>query len=624
MDTKGVSMVYLTILLTILISILIYTFDPAPNRSEHNISAAETYVLGFINQHQAARDFMQHWMGHSKSNTNSNKGVILSGDSEQRMENFMGYGLQSNAHEVVDSYFDVAKSGTFKSAYLCLDENLQLLKGDEDGECKNRYVVTYAEKRPSWWADKDNDAAMKQRWRRAIARRTRGSYGCGALTLPDEEGNGFWCYKTGVRSTLRATNSLHSDCDTGQRKEKYCIDTGEGCKSVLPKGIEMFLRSELKLDSDDKTGLSDTLVCISTVKNPYITDGLQFQYDGIDNSGQGAPASKLSPVEFNGTNSSSAYRKTPSVGGGVQWTEWLSGIPTDLPDASWANGEPAVISSTSGNVLRNGFHLGNDSSFTLTVVAQVTTTGTQTIIGPVEANGNNLPSLDVNSTTKKTSIALMYYSLCPVDIEKPDKGCFVLVTRGASEGEVFGNGVQYFKLNQEGEEESINDQVISWTLVKRPYLVREEEWSDDSLVYLYNGSNLAYGKDGKHVSPEYNGVDENQSVMTLGGDGNAVKIYAIRYYNRPLTRREIHHNFLVDVKRYGIVSGEKDYDNKFCETSFDCLNTYESCIKEPNALQGVCGVCILDSDCGNGERCSAGRCVKNSENNDEVGEEDET
>ena len=56
-------MFYLTAFLTMLISLMIYMMDLVPNRLKLDASSAEGYVSSFINQHQAARDFMDYELG---------------------------------------------------------------------------------------------------------------------------------------------------------------------------------------------------------------------------------------------------------------------------------------------------------------------------------------------------------------------------------------------------------------------------------------------------------------------------------------------------------------------------------------------------------------------------------
>ncbi len=57
-------MFYLVSFLTLLISLLVYMMDPAPvqQRQDLDTRSAEAYIVGFVNQHQAARDYMNQWL----------------------------------------------------------------------------------------------------------------------------------------------------------------------------------------------------------------------------------------------------------------------------------------------------------------------------------------------------------------------------------------------------------------------------------------------------------------------------------------------------------------------------------------------------------------------------------
>ena len=65
-------MFYLVAFLSLLISLLIYMMDPAPTnlRQDSDIRGAEAYIGGFLNQHQAARDFLKYWLGRVNPDTN--------------------------------------------------------------------------------------------------------------------------------------------------------------------------------------------------------------------------------------------------------------------------------------------------------------------------------------------------------------------------------------------------------------------------------------------------------------------------------------------------------------------------------------------------------------------------
>ena len=56
-------MLYLVTFLTFLVSVLIYTMDPVSNRQQLENRTGEAFVVGLLNQHQSARDYMYQWLG---------------------------------------------------------------------------------------------------------------------------------------------------------------------------------------------------------------------------------------------------------------------------------------------------------------------------------------------------------------------------------------------------------------------------------------------------------------------------------------------------------------------------------------------------------------------------------
>ena len=589
-------MVYLTILLTILISILVYTFDPVPDRSEHNITQAEAYVTSFVNQHQAARDLVSYWLGYSTHNTSN--GVLLStGDNETRLQNFAPGGqiaddvIDNASSFVVAGSVPAAGSGAFKSIYLCLNNSRSTAVADS--ACKHRYVVTYAPGEPAWW---DNyagmDAVKKERWRRAIAQRTRGSFGCGVLTSAKpkyssgSDKSWHWCHTPGKPKMMV---SAQTACPSTQIQAEFCIDNGEGCKMVLPKGI----KEKLQLDEG-------ALVCVTPVKDVYITNGLRWQYDSIDALGEGipGPTDKVNRSSLNGSPGNPTKWKTKkggdlliSQGGLVSRSEWDKNSGKDTKSALIARGG-SVSRDGDGDGVGDDVVLGKIAGeFTLTIVAQVPSKmGGRTIIGPVTWSGNNIPTLD------GTPVALVYKSgncdsSWPVGYD-----CFSLVTKTSSGGQKE-HTIRYYKVDEyTAAETGLQNEIMSWTIVKRQQQGNPGQYQ----IYWYNGSAPVCMSDGSAggnnmslpVITQYNGIAaKDAKAMTLGGgttgDDN-LRVYALRYYNRPLTRREIYQNFRADLKRYNLARWDtasyytNDYDvwetcAGRCNVDTDCLNLYTTC-----------------------------------------------
>ena len=68
-------MFYLLSFLSLLIGVMIYLMDPVSYRQELDTRAGEAFIVGFINQHQAARDYMSFWLSENKLGCNIRLGM---------------------------------------------------------------------------------------------------------------------------------------------------------------------------------------------------------------------------------------------------------------------------------------------------------------------------------------------------------------------------------------------------------------------------------------------------------------------------------------------------------------------------------------------------------------------
>ena len=310
-------MFYLVSFLTMLVGFMIYLIDPVPNRQELNTIEGEAYIAAFVNQHQAARDYMYQWLGRiSAFNKVGMGGSAASMEKYPNdtapqaiaipvspFENTMPKGLTSEVRRTAtdESVLSVnvgGEAGTYKSAVVCLSSgNLTpcytclAADGMTPVDCNNgkwvrdpnntkRYVITYG-KLPDWWEAQRGKRPMYQSlWRRALTRRTRASSTCGVL-VASATGNEW------VQSGYFKARRIKEE--NGNRN--FCIDNGQRCASVVAPGIQDFLLNEA-FNGQSIDDLDDNaLVCISEIKNPYVTAGLQHHFDGVDNTAIGAPLS---------------------------------------------------------------------------------------------------------------------------------------------------------------------------------------------------------------------------------------------------------------------------------------------------------------------------------------------
>ncbi|MGN0919769.1 MAG: hypothetical protein ACI4OR_03315, partial [Alphaproteobacteria bacterium] len=69
-------MLYLLFVLTFLCGILFYGMSPSDKSLEMTSHQAEGMIISFINQHQAAKDYVYTWLGVGSSNLRSNDGTL--------------------------------------------------------------------------------------------------------------------------------------------------------------------------------------------------------------------------------------------------------------------------------------------------------------------------------------------------------------------------------------------------------------------------------------------------------------------------------------------------------------------------------------------------------------------
>ena len=140
-----------------------------------------------------------------------------------------------------------------------------------------RYVMTYGPK-PTWWNSQGGKKAIQEElWRRAFLNRTRGSHTCGVL-LESGSGHTFVIDDRFKKHRVQLVNGATPN---------FCIDNGQGCMSILPDGVENFLRNTADLNNC-LDGNCEVFFCMSAVKDPY-ANGMSYHFDSVDSTGFGAP-----------------------------------------------------------------------------------------------------------------------------------------------------------------------------------------------------------------------------------------------------------------------------------------------------------------------------------------------
>ena len=554
-------MLYLFSFLTMLIGLLIYMMDPVPTdlRRKEDVAGAEAYIVGFVNQHQAAKDYLYQWLGRvypldgSKAEVYSIGSNSINNDFDAAVVAIPGLALDKTMdppdtgismeleRQIADdtdkighlqSAGGIDKKGSYFSALMCLDDSdvlTRCYKYDCDGatgktSCSDSgtikkvyfaegvvpYAITYSTlEQPAWWDDKVPSKALRQRlWYRALTNRTHASESCGVLLYADE---GHW--------EKRSRNRV--DWVTGNTPPKYCISNGQRCVRILPAGAESFLKKVLVTDD-----LEGVFFCMTAYKNPYEGTPM-FNYDGIDHyaSGGGGPdnGNVWYPVE-----GSFEQIDVSSWGGGLG----LSSVTKKFALTS-------TLSSVTGGFTMPFNHTTND--FTLTFIMNFGDSESGNdgwYVGP-DTNTDN----GYFGVHQKSNVLWFHpHQGLGEDSANPSNLAprFIEDATGVN-SDINVSGPEYYTKGTH-----------SWTIVRK---------SGRMFLYL----------DGWWIcSPE--GDDGWEAQTSPSGTAPAVvigavptSIGAIRYYSGALNGRQIKKNFEVDSRRYGITKQRSPEGDAFCE-----------------------------------------------------------
>lgn len=278
-------MLYLLFVLTFLAGILFYGLSPQDRQLNMTAHQAEGMIVTFLAQHQAAKDYLYTWLGASITNNTGNLqgNYHLKADEDSlfNFETMMPYGISSDMCEGnagIPGESSCQHRGTahpgFVSKVVCTNAD-GTASADCDTPDAKHYVITYGGwencdgedgcQRPSWWPLMGQKMRRFESWRKAIAKRTRGSRSCGTLVEVGDQ----WCIDNG---------------ETVYQDESVAADHLE-CMMPVPSGVI----DDLPGDYTSDNGLPDLLFCISEFKQGLenYVPGATYFYDGLANTGLG-------------------------------------------------------------------------------------------------------------------------------------------------------------------------------------------------------------------------------------------------------------------------------------------------------------------------------------------------
>ncbi|MDD3668939.1 MAG: hypothetical protein PHX68_01440 [Alphaproteobacteria bacterium] len=275
---------------TFLISILTYMFFPRSDVVQVEQPLAEPAVLAFVEQHQAAKNYMKYMMQISRGESGTDFIKIPPATS---LVDYMPRGI---IHQV-GTGFGLPANYRYNSALACIGAT-----GTLTSNCPaatSQFIVTMGRaSEQTWW---DLTQMRPDSWRRAILKLTRGSTECGTLfekTLPGNVKN-------------------------------YFVDTSQRLVPV-PAAITNYL------GIDD-----DILFCITPFARPYAQGNLALHVDAINNTGTGN-ANNAAIFNF-GTGTFTLTNN--NIVSGVPYWKMSSSITMERTSGNLKTG-PILISTT--------------------------------------------------------------------------------------------------------------------------------------------------------------------------------------------------------------------------------------------------------------------------------------
>ena len=560
-------MFYLLIFLSLAVGVLFYMFNPMPVnfQQDMDVRRSEILVVSFLNQHQAAKEYVRHWLGkvHPAEMQDGNRyaggtDVVSAADSllvEQQnagknltysdvkvialpsfMEKFKPSQIQPISWErLAGGSPKVGKLNSeeekgYASALVCMNQAGDALvncykylcqTGSSIAECTDPigfagttkieynpnvkpYIFTYGVQ--SGLTDSQQDRAQI-----ALANQENQEWWKSALfnRSHGSEKCGFLVAAPGddLYWIYDITNAKKGKIPVALSMvsgPKYCIYNGNQCYTILPEVLENYLK---RIASDDD--LSDYLVCLSAVSDPYERiEQTTYHYDGIDACALGAGTEELGCnnwVPVTGTLSD-GYTLVGSVQNG-------SGLLIE-------NNNPVTVPINPG-----------DADFTVSFIMddEESYTRPEITINQVSV------TLDTNTSDKQRIFTLKYDNDPSHEITLDlscDSSC------------------------------SLPDR-YAWTVMRR----------DDKIYFFLNGwqivvNDLRVNKKGCWDAGSTKGQ------LEFGGVGSGSgHLMDVRYYNRALSAQEIWKNFKLDAVRYKLSSLEEATTNGGNKAQFHELPT---------------------------------------------------
>ncbi len=240
--------------MTFIVSLFVYMMYPRSDHLQLEKPRAEGVIVSFVDQHQAARNYMLQFL--TLTAAEKNIGTTSLYKISPKIERFMPYSATLENYQNEDK---MNPETGYVSALACLSSPNARDLSASCAPSDLKYIITYGYPQ-DWWP---NDISNKELWKRAILKRAKGTPDCGTI-YPKNEYVGF--------------------------DRSYLVNTTQKLARSIPVAISKALISEgMNFSSGDLNTepLEGVLFCISPFNQPYETEGLLVHYDAINNTGSG-------------------------------------------------------------------------------------------------------------------------------------------------------------------------------------------------------------------------------------------------------------------------------------------------------------------------------------------------
>ena len=287
-------MLYWATVISFLIGIMTYMLYPQKDRIKTvHLPASEIYVSGFVNQHQAAKDYLREGLIALNNLSNVVIKSDVGTDPDEKDSVFILSGEKNDGTDLLDEFLspvqsisttnDLKPKEGFVSVLGCFSGPERKVNGKyverkfqtcTTSSAETKYVFTYGP-----LPDELDTPYMRNKtllWEAAILKRTHGNPDCGFLQrfeVKDENGEKIhWFVNTSSRLTRKIPSAF----------QKVLSDYADTIQNVMEAKKSESNRLVVQVGDQKWAPL---LFCMTPANDPYPRKGLAIHYDSKINTG---------------------------------------------------------------------------------------------------------------------------------------------------------------------------------------------------------------------------------------------------------------------------------------------------------------------------------------------------